>query len=100
MPKIAVLRACWSRISRALAAIAPVELVTRGERRRRWSIEQKREIVAESLSPDTTPTEAVRKHAVSSGLLYTWRQQFHLFGDRACGVIHIAAQVAGPCRST
>jgi transposase len=52
-----------------------VELITRGERRRRWSIEQKREIVAESLSPDTTPTEVARKHAVSSGLLYTWRHQ-------------------------
>jgi transposase len=52
-----------------------VELITRGERRRRWSIEQKQEIVAESLSPDTTPTEVARKHSVSSGLLYTWRQQ-------------------------
>ena len=52
-----------------------VELITRGERRRRWSMEQKQEIVAESLSPDTTPTEVARKHAVSSGLLYTWRQQ-------------------------
>src|SRR5215471_582444 len=52
-----------------------VELITRGERRRRWSIEQKREIVAESLGADTTPTEVARKHAISSGLLYTWRQQ-------------------------
>src|SRR4249919_1977673 len=52
-----------------------VELITRGERRRRWSIEQKREIVAESLGPDTTPTQVARKHAISSGLLYTWRQQ-------------------------
>jgi transposase len=52
-----------------------VELITRGERRRRWSIEQKQEIVAESLGSDTTPTEVARKHAISSGLLYTWRQQ-------------------------
>ena len=28
-----------------------IELITRGERRRRWSIEEKREIVAESLRP-------------------------------------------------
>jgi hypothetical protein len=46
-----------------------VELITRSERRRRWSIEQEQEIVAESLNPDTTPTEVARKHAVSSGLL-------------------------------
>lgn len=52
-----------------------VELITRGERRRRWSIEQKQEIVAESLGLGTTPTEVARKHAISSGLLYTWRQQ-------------------------
>lgn len=52
-----------------------IELITRGERRRRWSIEQKQEIVAESLSPGTTPAEVARKHAIGSGLLYTWRQQ-------------------------
>src|SRR3954463_11019181 len=52
-----------------------IEVITRGERRRRWSIEQKREIVAESLGAGTTPTEVARKHAISSGLLYTWRQQ-------------------------
>jgi len=52
-----------------------VELLTRSERRRRWSIEQKQEIVAESLRPDTTPTEVARKYAISSGLLYSWRQQ-------------------------
>jgi transposase len=52
-----------------------VELITRSERRRQWSLEQKQEIVAESLRPDTTPTKVARKYAVSSGLLYTWRQQ-------------------------
>jgi transposase len=64
-----------------------VELITRGERRRRWSIEQKQEIVTESLGPDTTPTEVARKHAISSGLLYTWRQQL------------LGAQIAPPSRS-
>ena len=47
-----------------------VEVITRGERRRVWSLEQKREIVAESLGPDLTPTEVARKHGISSGLLY------------------------------
>jgi transposase len=31
--------------------------------------------VAESLNPGTTPAEVARKHAIGSGLLYTWRQQ-------------------------
>jgi transposase len=52
-----------------------VEIITRGECRRRWTLEQKREIVAESLGPELTPTEVARKHAISSGQLYTWRRE-------------------------
>lgn len=52
-----------------------VEVITRGERRRVWSLEQKHEIVAESLGPALTPTEVARKHGISSGLLYNWRRQ-------------------------
>src|SRR4051794_32283552 len=52
-----------------------VELITRGERRRVWTPEQKREIVMESLGPALTPTEVARKYAITSGLLYTWRGQ-------------------------
>ena len=52
-----------------------VEIITRGERRRSWTLEQKREIVAESLGSELTPTEVARKHAISSGQLYTWRRQ-------------------------
>src|SRR4051794_38696236 len=47
--------------------IPRVEVITRGERRRVWSVEQKREIVAESLGPDLTPTQVARKHGISSG---------------------------------
>jgi transposase-like protein len=54
---------------------ARVEIITRGEPRRSWTETQKREIVAESLGPELTPTEVARKHAISSGQLYTWRQQ-------------------------
>src|SRR3954468_2561687 len=52
-----------------------IEVITRGERRRTWTPEQKREIVAESLGPALTPTEVARKYSISSGQLYTWRQQ-------------------------
>ena len=54
---------------------ARIEVITRSDRRRSWTPEQKREIVAESLGPGLTPTEVARKHAISSGQLYTWRQQ-------------------------
>ncbi len=55
--------------------MTPIEVITRGERRRVWTLEQKREIVAESLGPTLTPTEVARKYAISSGLLYGWRQK-------------------------
>jgi transposase len=61
--------------SRKSARNQRVEIITRGERRRSWSAEQKDQIVAESLGPDLTPTEVARKHGISSGQLYTWRQQ-------------------------
>ncbi len=51
-----------------------VEVVTRSGRRR-WSLEQKQDIVAESLGPGLTPTEVARKHGISSGQLYRWRRE-------------------------
>lgn len=56
-----------------------VEILTGPERRRSWTAEQKREIVGESLGPDVTPTEVARKHGISTGQLYTWRQQLLSF---------------------
>ena len=51
-----------------------IEVITRGERRRRWSVEQKREIAAESLEPGISPITVARRYGISSGLLYTWRR--------------------------
>ena len=57
------------------ARTARVEVLTRAEPRRSWTAEQKRQIVAESFRPDLTATEVARKYRISSGQLYTWRQQ-------------------------
>src|SRR6201992_1288112 len=62
-------------IGRKSARMPRVEVITRGERRRVWTLEQKREIVSESLGSTLTPTEVARKHGISSGLLYGWRQK-------------------------
>jgi transposase len=56
--------------SRKSARSPRMEIITRGERRRRWTPERKREIVAESYGPALTPTEVARKHGISSGQLY------------------------------
>src|SRR5262249_26920799 len=61
--------------SRMSAPSQRIEVITRGERRRRWSVAQKREIAAESLEPGVSPITVVRRHGISSGQLYTWRRQ-------------------------
>jgi transposase-like protein len=77
------------------------EVLTR-ERRRTWTLEQKRLIVAESLGPELTPTEVARKYAISSGLLYSWRQQ--MFGSQVSVVTGSSpsfarVEVAAPLQS-
>ena len=52
-----------------------IEVITRGERRRSWSVEQKLEIVAESLEPGMSPIAVARRHGIGTGQLYTWRRQ-------------------------
>jgi transposase len=56
------------------ARIAPVELITRGERRRRWTVEQKQMIAAQSLAPGASPTDVARQHGIGTGQLYNWRR--------------------------
>ncbi len=52
-----------------------IEVITRGERRRSWTSEQKFAIAAESLEPGTSAITVARKHGFGTGQLYTWRQQ-------------------------
>src|ERR1051325_9174161 len=60
---------------RKSAPMTRVEVITCGERRRAWTLDQKREIVAESLGPELRATEVARKYGIRTGQLYTWRQQ-------------------------
>ena len=69
-----------------------IEVITRGERRRRWSVEQKREIAAESLEPGTSPITVARRYGISSGQLYTWRR--HLLDGSLVSTAHAVAKFA------
>jgi transposase len=71
---------------------ATVEIITRGERRRRWTLEQKREILVESYGGELTPTEVARKHVISSGQLYTWRRE--ILGMRSAVVTRAVPRFA------
>jgi transposase-like protein len=64
-----------------MATLGPrIRVLTRPDRRRIWSLERKREIVAESLAGDMSVSAVARKHDVYPGLLFTWRRQL-LTGD-------------------
>jgi len=62
-------------ITRMSVREKPVEVITRGERRRVWTEAQKHEIVLESLVPGGSPIAVARRHGIGTGLLYTWRRQ-------------------------
>jgi transposase len=78
-----------------------IEVITRGARRR-WSPDQKREIAAESLEPGASSVAVARKHGISTGQLYTWRQQLlrtavGAAADRKPSFVRVDV-VAGPAR--
>ena len=43
--------------------------------RRRWSVDQKLAILREAFGPDGSVSATCQRHAVGSGMLYTWRRQ-------------------------
>jgi transposase len=55
--------------------MAQVQLITGIERRRRWSEEQKREIVEAAFAPGANVAAIARQADISNGLIYRWRQQ-------------------------
>ena len=52
------------------------EVLSGPERRRRWSLEEKLRILAQSVAPGSSASLVCRLHGISSGQLYTWRRQF------------------------
>ena len=68
-------RESTSRSTRRSGLRPRIEVITRGERRRAWAMDQKREIVLESLQPDVRPADVARRHGINTGLRYTWGRQ-------------------------
>lgn len=59
-----------------------IEVITGAERRRRWSAEEKAEIVAESLAEGAVVSEVARRHGLSPQQLFGWRARLR---DAATG---------------
>ena len=45
------------------------------ERRRRWSDDERLQILSEAFSPGACVAEVCRRHDISTALIYTWRRK-------------------------
>jgi transposase len=52
-----------------------LEVINGVGRRRRWRLEEKARIVAESLDPATTSSAVARRYGLHASQLFVWRQQ-------------------------
>ena len=74
--------------------MARVEVMSGVERRRRWSEEQKRAIVAASLAPGAVVSEVARRAAVCPGQIYRWRQELRAIADGFAQVLIAPPEMA------
>ena len=80
-----------------------VEVLTGTPRRRRWSAEEKAQIVAESSAPGAVARSVALHHGVHPNQLYGWRRQLRLIGGTpepglACGFVPVTVAQETPCR--
>ena len=74
--------------------MARVEVITGPERRRRWSEEQKRAIVAESLAPGAVVSEVARRADIGAGQIYRWRKELRPVAEGFAAVLIAPADAA------
>ncbi len=67
--------------------MASVEVLAGPERRRRWSIEQKRAIVAAAFKPGAVVRDVARQADVTSSLIYRWRRDLRAAANGFARVI-------------
>jgi transposase len=51
-----------------------IKLITSVERRRRWTVEEKRQIVQETYLPGTSISQVARKYDINPSQLFYWRR--------------------------
>jgi transposase len=88
----------------AIVGTKRVSLLVPGRRRRYWSDEEKRRIVAETLVSGTSVSEIALKHGVNANLVFTWRRDPRFDGvldeERFLPVMVEAGDQAAPVDSS
>ncbi len=77
-------------------------MITRVERRRRWSREEKLRIVAETSQKNRTVPQVARAHGIAPGQLFTWRRQLltAVLADSAGEPSFVPVKITEPSAST
>ena len=75
-----------------------VEIITGRERRRRWSLQDKVRLVAETHEPGSMIRAVAARHGVCESLLFTWRRQARegLLGQALESPVFVPVQMVGP----
>ena len=75
-----------------------VEIITGRERRRRWSLQDKARLVAETNEPGALIRAVAARHGVCESLLFTWRRQARegLLGPAAESPVFVPVQALAP----
>lgn len=60
-----------------------IEVVDSVERRRRWSAEDKQQLLKEADEPGNSMSSVARKYGISSSQMFAWRKQFQKGGQIA-----------------
>jgi transposase len=76
--------------------MAKFELLSGPERRRRWSEEQKRAVVAAAFAPGAVVADVARRTDVRPGQIYRWRQELGGGGGGFAAVVVTADAECGP----
>jgi len=83
------------RTGRKAFGFHEITVIQGSARRRRWSLEEKARIVAESLDPAVSASAVARRHGINPNQLFVWRKA--LARERAAA--GMAARGAdGPCQ--
>ena len=76
--------------------MARVQVITGVERRRRWSQDQKRAMVAAAFAPGAVVADVARRADLCPGQIYRWRQDL---GAAASGFAQVVVAVPEPAPS-
>ena len=69
-----------------------VEVITSVERRRRWSVAEKRQLVAATLEPGASVSAVAREAGIHPSQLFGWRRQMRAPAPTGFAAVQIAGE--------